>query len=411
MAGESQPEKRLKLDDANICEQEEIRRLKEVVRGLEELLASRNTLVRGLEVLLASRTQKLERKLLEMEESKNKVEREKVKVAEEKNKVEEEKNKVEEEKNKVEKEKNKVEDEKIKFEEEKNIVEKEKNKVEDEKIKFEAKMRKLVECPVCLALPREGPVPCCANGHLVCSPCLGKLRAENKLDCPTCRGPFGKGKSLLAFAVAEKVQHECSHRGCTETTSLEKIVQHEKECKWRLVICPGSGADCAAKIPFCKVEDHAQECQNCIWPPKRYEENGIILTHPLKNDDVEGLVWTAWGTDLIEFEGKVFFNRVFMKDGYFTVDVAMKGSLEECKEYVIEAAILDSEWGSAIESRFTPRLLKEDNKPGFCLTVPFNLMSEVWELDEKEDKFDITIEIAIFKKEEEEEGEEEKELE
>ena len=143
MADVSQPKKRLKLDDANNCEQEEIRRLKEVVRGLEESLASRN------------------QKLLEMEESKINVEREKATV---------------------EKEKDQLKREKAEIAEEKNKVEEKKIKVEDEKIKFEAKMRKLVECPVCLTLPREGPVPCCANGHLVCNPCLGKLRAENKLE-------------------------------------------------------------------------------------------------------------------------------------------------------------------------------------------------------------------------------------
>ena len=150
MAGGSQPEKRLKLDDANNCEQEEIRRLKEVVRGLEESLAS-------VKSVSASRNQKL----LEMEESKINVEREKATV---------------------EKEKDQLKREKAEIAEEKDKVEEKKIKVEDEKIKFEAKMRKLVECPVCLTLPREGPVPCCANGHLVCNPCLGKLRAENKLE-------------------------------------------------------------------------------------------------------------------------------------------------------------------------------------------------------------------------------------
>ena len=115
MEDESPPEKRLRLDGPNNHEQDEIMRLKEVVKEQEKMLASKN------------------KKLLEMMESKNKVEREKIKL-------------------------------------------------EDEKSKFEAKLRKLVECPVCLKLPRKGPVPCCANGHLVCSPCLAKLREENKLE-------------------------------------------------------------------------------------------------------------------------------------------------------------------------------------------------------------------------------------
>ena len=120
MVDESPPEKRLKLEDANNHEQDEIWRLKEAV--VKELKA----VVKEHEKMLASTNKKLFE----------------------------------------------VEDEKVK-------VEDEKVKVEDEKNKFEAK---LVECPVCLTLPRKGPVPCCANGHLVCSPCLGKLREENNLE-------------------------------------------------------------------------------------------------------------------------------------------------------------------------------------------------------------------------------------
>ena len=140
---ESPPEKRMRLQDANNHEQDEIMRLKEVVEKQGEILASKN------------------KKLFEMEESNNKAEREKRKAVWEKMKIEREKKKVEREN---------------------LIMEIEKMEVEDEKNKLEAKLRELVECPVCLTLPRAGPVPCCANGHFVCSPCLGKLREENKLE-------------------------------------------------------------------------------------------------------------------------------------------------------------------------------------------------------------------------------------
>ena len=213
------------------------------------------------------------------------------------------------------------------------------------------------------------------------------------MDCPTCREPFGEGKSLLAFAVAEEVRHECRHQGCTETTPFDKIVQHEKECKWRLILCP---ADCTAMIPFCKVEAHAQECGNCNWPPKEIQENGIILIKGLDWDDDEAHL--VWDTDLIEFERKLFFFRVLKKDGHFTVDVAMKGSLEECRGFLIETGILDANSDKvepAIEARFPPRPLKEDNKPGFCLTVPSNLMSEVWKRNGVDDEFDIEFELEF----------------
>ena len=38
--------------------------------------------------------------------------------------------------------------------------------------KMVAELEEKVECPVCLVVPREGPVPCCPHGHITCSPCL-----------------------------------------------------------------------------------------------------------------------------------------------------------------------------------------------------------------------------------------------
>ena len=145
-----------------------------------------------------------------------------------------------------------------------------------------------------------------------------------ELDCPTCLEPFGEGKCLLAFAVAEQVQHECRHQGCTKKTPLDKIVQHEKECKWRLVLCPGAGSNCRALVPFCEVEDHVQECPDCEWPPFEYSVEGTILT--IKYEDYEDHI--VWATETTEFDGKLFFCRKFKENGTFTVDVVMKGSLE-----------------------------------------------------------------------------------
>ena len=84
----------------------------------------------------------------------------------------------------------------------------------------------------------------------------------------------------------------------------------------------------------------------------------------------------------------------------FTVDVAMKGSLEECEEFRIEAAILDpnaDEVEPAVKASFRPRPLKEDNKPGFCLMVPFNLMSEVGKYNAVDDETIIEVEIKVVK--------------
>ena len=233
------------------------------------------------------------------------------------------------------------------------------------------------------------------DGHFLC---FGGIFTPD-LDCPTCQEPFGEGKSLLALAVAEEVQHECCHQGCTKRSPLDQIAQHEKECKWRLITCPGSGADCTAMMAFCKVEDHAKECEECNWPPLE-SLNGVQTLVFTVNRDNFGHDF-GWGTDLIRHEGKLFFCRVFKMNGNFTVDVVMKGSLKECKEFRVKAAILyansdEDEIEQAVKASFQPRPLKEDNKPGFCLMVPFNLVSEVGKWTREVDNF-VYFEIKVVK--------------
>ena len=79
----------------------------------------------------------------------------------------------------------------------------------------------------------------------------------------------------------------------------------------------------------------------------------------------------------------------------------MKGSLEECKEFRIEAAILDAnadEVEPAVKASFRPRPLKEDNaEHGFCLTVPFSLMSEVGKYNAVDDETNIEVAIKVIK--------------
>ena len=108
-------------------------------------------------------------------------------------------------------------------------------------------------------------------------------------------------------------------------------------------MCPGSGVDCTAMIAFCKVEDHAKECEDCDWPPRKTRDGVHTLPCTIDREDLEDEEHD-WSTGLIDHEGKLFFCRVFQKSEIFTVDVVMKGNLEECKEFRIIAAILDAKY-------------------------------------------------------------------
>ena len=90
----------------------------------------------------------------------------------------------------------------------------------------------LVECPVCMTTPKEGPMPCCPAGHLTCAPCLEALRKKGKKICPSCRGPLGKGKSLLSSAIIKTIEEERSspqpgpsHSVLSSPASKKKVVQ------------------------------------------------------------------------------------------------------------------------------------------------------------------------------------------
>lgn len=54
-----------------------------------------------------------------------------------------------------------------------------------------AELRGMVECPVCLLLPKARPVPMCPNGHHVCVPCRERLALEERVvGAPPARCPW-----------------------------------------------------------------------------------------------------------------------------------------------------------------------------------------------------------------------------
>ena len=161
---------------------QERKRLQDLVKELQESLD-----VKTKEAVKVEEDKKqLEEERKKLGEEKNTVERVKIKVQEDRANVEEEKTKVKEETAKVEenrasvkKEMAKVAHDQLEVEQAKLMVEEDRAKAEEEitemELMFEEQLG-LVECPVCLALPREDkPVPCCPQGHLVCSPCMDKL--------------------------------------------------------------------------------------------------------------------------------------------------------------------------------------------------------------------------------------------
>ena len=224
---------------------------------------------------------------------------------------------------------------------------------------------------------------------------------EGKLDCPTCRMPMGQGQSLLALTVVKNALHECSLQGCNMLVPFDQIKDHEEKCDWRLVICPGSGHTCTAMTPFCTVLTHVQNCPDCVWPPKKDKvlgvENGSFLTmDKAQASDMKSL---NWKTDtLLLVQGSVFFVRCSRKGDMFVIDVVMMGSKEDCKEFMVEASILDSVSGkSMFKSIFQPRPLTNHNEAAFCLSVPEGAVSDAWKYDMLKERYQIDYLVKVVK--------------
>jgi len=312
------------------------------------------------------------------------------------------KDKVEEDKAKVEKDKAQVEQEKVKVELAKLAVEEERLKVEEERVKVEKLSKELqsqVECPVCLTMPREdSAIPCCPQGHIVCSTCRDKLIRQ---DCPTCRVPMGQCQNLLALTVIKNVQHECGHQGCSVKLKLDQIKEHEETCVWRLIPCPGAsiGANirCGAIIPLCNVLNHAQGCPGCDWSPTQAAGEGIVMKHRIKVNQVEGVNW-SWPTKVLKSEERFFFVKSVGEGGIYKVEVLMKGSQEDCEEFMVEASILNAETRKPVlKSLFHPRPLTDQNEAINCLSVPERGLSKAGKYHENGDKYTVVCSVNIVK--------------
>jgi len=313
--------------------------------------------------------------------------------------------KVGEEKELLEAERRQLNEEREHLEKEKKALQEMKSKVEEERVKVEKVLKEqqnLVECPVCLTLPREDrAVPCCPQGHFVCSPCMDELIRQGKLDCPTCRVAMGQGQSLLAVTVVKNARHECTLQGCNVSLPFGKIKEHEENCNWRLIICPSDGNSCTAMVPFCTVLTHGKNCSACeLSPGRRFLDNGAEMSSYLNLDTAEAFDGKdmSWKTKILFGQGIVCFVRPSRRGGIFTIDVVMKGSKEECEEFRVKASIHDAvSRKSKFKATFQPRPLSNQNEAVYCLSVSEKAVSQVWKHNVLKKQYEIKFRVKVEK--------------
>jgi len=212
-----------------------------------------------------------------------------------------------------------------------------------------------LECPVCLEIPRTGPVYICPNGHFVCKKC--KTEA-----CPTCRDSMGNRKSLLAVTVLEAIEHKCKFADCEDMFSVEKLGEHEKNCKHRSVECPGK---CNEMIALSKLVEHLGTATTCGRIGKNNEDDdGGVSHYRISN---RTLCEISWKVQTFSFPDADIAVWPWKSDNFFYFTMVMFESENVCSQYKIELEVRErdtyrnsSEFGFIF--RGNPCSIDEDKK-------------------------------------------------
>jgi len=197
-------------------------------------------------------------------------------------------------------------------------------------------LKKHVECPICLEVPRKAPIFTCPNGHFLCQKC----KCET---CPTCRENMGDNKSILAVAVTEVIQHDCKFLECEEKFPLGQIEKHEKVCQHRIVSCPSFG--CHEKAPLSKLLRHIRK--NCSIRKKVTTVIGSsgqqTYQFDLNSTEIalsDFRVW--WKLRTFEYNATHFVLSAQKYGDYFHFTIVMFESPEVCSDFYVELEVYEA---------------------------------------------------------------------
>jgi len=219
---------------------------------------------------------------------------------------------------------------------------KERKECEKKVDKFEEifdQLKGKIECPVCLEIPRSGPAYVCPNGHFVCSKC-------KTASCPTCRVAMGTGKSLLAVTIIENVDHGCRFVDCEELFGLDKLEDHEKICKHRIIHCPYELCD--EKVALSKLFKHIKKKACSV---KSVEVDDQCKSEPaaafnvtINNEPAIDKSVISWKVYTYSYKGYKFAAICAKKiDNFFYITMVMFSSEAECAKYKIEMEVHEAD--------------------------------------------------------------------
>ena len=264
-------------------------------------------------------------------------------------------------------------------------------------------LRGMVECPVCLSVPRQGgPVPVCSNGHFVCRTCRDRIRQEATLvnwmlpepKCPSCMVDLGNATSFLASKLVEMVKHECKQDGCKEMIPFAQLNNHQQICLFRKVLCPGRGYSCKLEMPFNKVEEHVRVCPD-TW--KFIASNDSAGEHVLSQKQYCYSHSLRKPTQVVLAHKKMFFVKARRENKTHFFEAIMLGSEAECLGYLASITVQKPGQEPKVLTRSTshPSPISLERQADMELILPEKALSRIWTV--KEDNFVYDVKLNIEK--------------
>ena len=264
----------------------------------------------------------------------------------------------------------------------------------EEELKSEKKkidgMKRKIECPVCLEVPRTGPVYTCPNGHLVCQKC-------KRESCPMCRELMGDYKSLVAVAVIDSVLHDCKYVECEEKFPLDELEEHEKACMHRIVSCPHHR--CAQMVPLSKLLTHLETSPSCCFTRQPLVFKGSSRTAGFTVTSAALSAEITFAVKTFCFHGNCFALNVHKSGDFWRFVIIMFVTPEVCKEFNIETEVYetDSPPDARLSAKFRCHPCSIDKTiaeiEGSGLVVHHKFMEQ---MILKEDRFEFTVSISFL---------------
>ena len=263
-----------------------------------------------------------------------------------------------------------------------------------------------LECPVCLLIPREGPVAMCSVGHIVCKTCK-----VNTKTCPTCRRPMLKeGTNTVVNKIIEQVPHPCKYKqfGCEVKKRHNDLVDHESRCPERTVKCPY--LNCKKEIQIRKYNDHAaaftSQCNDLSISVSDYSFSDLYARNGenIQDQMTRDVMWAMTG-----FEG--FGTFFYLHQHYFAVEkifafyITVPMSSKEAEKYLAKITLQNrndkrkslANIQNVISMDSAPRNRKEVLASKNVMFVPWLQMSGFlkWTENKRNQKSEIVTSVDI----------------